>query len=472
MDQKWIRVVAAVLLWAGPSIKAQQACVDGFRVEGVVSDPSGAVIQGAHVFVSDSVRTTTDTQGHYKLPCIPKGEGRITIEAESFATSTKRVRGASNALVRLDFQLEVAHVDTDVTVGADSYGVDSNRGPGTTTLNAEEVNRLPDDPDDLIRQLQVLSASSGGDPSSARIVVDGFQNGSAMPPKSSIASIRINPDIFAPEYENPAWNGGRIEITTKTGADHFHGALYFTDSDGSFNALNPFSVTSAPIGKRRYGFELSGPLRSKKLDFALALEKRDIDEYNVVNATTLDSIGKQIASRQSVEAPERLWIASAKTDWQVNSKDVATLSYAANVNNLGNQGVGGLVLPEAGYDALMGEYNLRLHNALTVSPNLLHDTRIGISWRRTQQSPLSTAPAIQVPGYFTGGGTTSQQLDNRERDVELDHEVLFVHRQHQIKFGVQALGILVHSYDPDTFNGAYLFGGGSGVPDLLCRWMS
>jgi hypothetical protein len=461
MDQRWMFVVAATLLWGGPSMTAQRPCNDGFHVEGVVSDPTGALIPGAHVFVSGSVQTTTDAEGYYKLPCVARDGGRITVEAESFAAMTKRARGGTHALVRLDFQLEVAHVDTNVTVGADSSGVDSNRGPGTTTLNAEEVNRLPDDPDDLIRQLQVLSASSGGDPSGARIVVDGFQNGSAMPPKSSIASIRINPDIFAPEYENPAWNGGRIEITTKTGADQFHGALFLTDSDGSFNALNPFSVASAPIGKRRYGFELSGPLRPKKLDFAAALEKREIDEYNVVNATTLDSGGNQVAFRQSVKAPERLWIASARTDWQVNSKDVATLSYAANVNNLGNQGVGGLVLSEAGYNALVGEYDLRLHNALTISSNLLHDTRIGISWKHSQRSPLSTAPAIQVPGYFTGGGATSQQLDNRERDIELDHEVLFVYRQHQIKFGVQALGILVHAYDPDTFNGAYLFGGGS-----------
>ena len=465
MDQKWMCTVAAALLWVGPSIRAQSPCVSGYGVEGFVSDPSGAVIQGAHVFLSATVQTMTDAQGHYTLPCVPKGDGRITAEAESFATMTKRARGENNILVRLDFRLEVAHVDTDVTVGSDSSGVDSNRGPGTTTLNAAEVNRLPDDPDDLIRQLQVLSASSGGDPSTARIVVDGFQNGSAMPPKSSIASIRISPDIFAPEYENPAWNGGRIEITTKTGADQFHGALYLTDSDGSFNALNPFSVTSALIGKRRYGFELSGPLLPKKMDFSAALERREIDEYNVVNATTLDSLGNQIALHQSVEAPERLWIASGRTDWQVNSKDVATLSYAANVNNLENQGVGGLVLAEAGHNALVGEYDLRLHNALAVSPNLLHDTRIGISWKRTQQSPLSSAPAIQVPGYFTGGGATRQRLDNRERDIELDHEVLFVHRQHQIKFGVQALGMLVHSSNPDTFNGAYLFGGGS-APEL------
>ena len=64
---------------------------------------------------------------------------------------------------------------------------------GTTLLGVREVQQLPDDPDDFLRELQVLA---GGDPASTVIVVDGFQNASALPPKSSIASIRINPDIF------------------------------------------------------------------------------------------------------------------------------------------------------------------------------------------------------------------------------------------------------------------------------------
>lgn len=36
-----------------------------------------------------------------------------------------------------------------------------------------------------------------------------------------------------------------------------------------------------------------------------------------------------------------------------------------------------------------------------------------------------------------------------------------VHGKHTLAFGVQSLGVFVNDYDPDTFNGAYLFGGGS-----------
>jgi hypothetical protein len=453
-------VVLGALVLA-PCGWGQPSCPGGVRVEGSVIDPTGAFVRSAVVRAADTQNTLTDERGHFVLTCIPSGSATITVEAYGFATLTTRATARLGETAHLTLRLAVAQVQTDVTVGPETTGIDSSRGPGTTVLGTQDISRLPDDPDDLLRELQVLAASSGGDPSSAVITVDGFQNASALPPKSSIASIRINPDVFSPEYQKPQWNGGRIEITTKTGADSFHGALFFTDSDSSFNATDPFSVTPTPAGKRRYGFELSGPVIRKKVDFSLNLEKRDIDEFNVVNAVSLDSNGNQTPLNQSVQAPQRLWIASARTDWQVTPKDLATLSFSSNVNNLGNQGVGGLTLAEAGYDNLASEYDLRFHNTLMWKPNLLHETRIGYSWKRTEQTPLSSAPSLQVAGYFTGGGSTGQNLNDREHDLEIDDEVMATHGKHEIKFGVQALGIFVHDYDPDTFNGQFVFGGGS-----------
>ncbi len=362
--------------------------------------------------------------------------------------------------MRLSVQLAIASVQTDVDVNGDT-GIDSGRGAGTTLLNTQQVQQLADDPDDLLIQLQALAGSAGGPAESALVVVDGFQNASVLPPKSAIASIRINPELFSAEYESPPWTGGRIEITTKPGARSYHGALFYTDSDGSFNATNPFSITATPAGRRRYGFELSGPITAKKTDFALALEKRDIDEFNVVNATTLDAHGNSAPYQETVSAPQRLWLGSVRGDWQVTSKDVANLSFSANVNSQGNQGVGGLTLPEAGYAGVAREYDLRFTNTQTLSPTLLHETRIGYTWKRTQQTPNSTAPALQVSGFFSRGGATSQNLNDRERDLEIDDDVRGTQAKHSWTAGIQSLGIFVHNHDPDTFNGAYVFGGGS-----------
>ena len=440
---------------------AQQPCTQGFSVEGIIRDTTGAVIPNAQVQTPDGESASSDSAGHFMLHCLPGTSATITAHADGFAPGTTTTATQSNTVAHVEIQLQIARVETDVEVGDDATAMDADHGAGTRSLNTQDVQRLSDDPDDFLRELQSLAASGGGMPGLALVTVDGFQNSSALPPKGSIASIRINPDIFSAEYERAPYLGGRIEIFTKPGADPFHGALFFTDSDGSFNATDPFSITATPAGKRRYGFELSGPVVPKKIDFALALEKRDIDEFNVINAVTLDANAEEEPLQQTVAAPQRLWIASDRNDWQISPKDTAVFSFSANVNSLGNQGVGGLTLAEAGYSNLVSEYDLRLNNTLTLSPNQLHQTRIGYTWKRTEQTPLSTAPSLAVAGYFTGGGATSQYLNDRERDLEVDDDLMVTQGKHSWKVGVQSLGIFVHDVDPNTFNGAYLFGGGS-----------
>ncbi len=437
------------------------SCTDAVRIEGQVTDTSGAAIPGARLHTASGDAAVSDSAGHYTFTCVPAGSLSITADADGFASRVERVQSVGGQLFHLDMQLAIATASTSVQVNADADTAETERGGGTTALSQGNVNQLPDDPDDLLQQLQLLASAGGGAASSATVVVNGFQNGSSMPPKSAIASIRINPDPVSPEYEHPGASGGRIEITTKPGAEKYHGALFFTDSDASFNATDPFSVTSTPAGKRQYGFEFGGPIAAQKSGFSLSLEKRNIDEFSIVNAITLDANENQTAEHQTVSAPQALWIASARSDWQPSPKDIVTLSFDANVNSLGNQGVGGITLPEAGYERYVAEYDLRFTNTWTISPTLLHETRIGSTWKRTQQTPNSTATSLQVSGYFTSGGATTQNLNNRERDLEIDDDLMLTRGQHSFKFGAQSLGIFVHDYDPDTFNGAFAFGGGS-----------
>ena len=448
-------VLFAGLLFSGAAL-AQQPCSRGMHIEGVITDPTGAVVPGVHVQAGTGATGVSDATGHYAFACVSVTSTTITADADGFAQAIARAHAHAGGTAHVNLRLAVASVQTDVQVNAND-----DRTAGTTVLGTEQVQRLSDDPDDFLRELQAFAAGGGGPSGSALVTVDGFQNSSALPPKSSIASIRVNPDLFSSEYQNPPWLGARIEIETKPGAGPWHGALFFADSASPFNATDPLSVTATPAGKRRYGFELGGPITQKKSDVFFALEKRDIDEFNVVDAVTLNSSGAPAPLQQSVAAPQRLWIGSARADWQVKPNDLMTVSFGANVNNLGNQGAGGLVLAEAGYDSLVSEYDLRLLNSQTVSANMLHETRIGYSWKRTEQSPLSIAPAVQVAGYFVGGGSTSGDLNNRERDLEADDDVILTPGRHTWKFGMQSLGVFEHNYDPDTFNGAYVFGGGS-----------
>lgn len=448
--------VAAVTI----SSLAQQPCTGGIRVDGLVTDPSGAIVPGATVQASTGAVVTSDQGGHYVLPCLARSF-TLQVRADGFAARTI-TQTASSQQLRLDIQLSIASVEAQVEVSADDpVALDLGRGPGTVTLDTRAVQQLADDPDDLLRQLQMLASQNGGDPSTARIMVDGFQNASTLPPKGSIASIRVNPDLFSAEYRWPPYGGGLIEIKTKPGAATIHGAAFITGSNGSWNGTTAFAPSATPASKRRYGFELSGPILPGRGDFSAALEKRDINEFKVVNAQVLASDFTVRPFRQTVPTPQRLWVASLRSGWQLGQSDTLTGSFAANVNNLGNQGVSALVLPESGYTTTASQYELRFANELTHGAGQLHQTRIGLSSRRSHNTPNATTPSLQVAGYFTSGGATSQATDNRRYTLEFDHDAMFTKGRNTLKMGIQSLGILIRNHTPDTFNGAFLFGGGS-----------
>lgn len=440
---------------------AEQPCVSGMHIDGVVSDPTGAVIVGARVHATGGPAAVTDGTGHYVLPCVPGASTTVTAQASGFAQGAAEANAHGSAAIHINLQLAVAQVETDVSVDENTNGVDSANTASTTVLGTEDVQRLSDDPDDFLRQLQSMAASGGGPPESAIVAVNGFQRGTSLLPRNSIASIRINPNPFSSEHETAPWTGGRIEVTTKPGAKTYHGALFFLDGDKSFNATDPLSATATPATNRRYGFELSGPIRGKNSDLFIALEKRDIHEFNVVDAVTLDGGFAPASFEQVVAAPQSLWIGSARGDWQITPSDAGALSFSANVNNLGNQGIGGLVLADSGFNSQTMTYDLRLSNTQTLGTRLVHETRISYTWNRAAQTPLSTQPSLQVAGYFLGGGSTGGNLNNRERDLEADDDAILARGRHSLKFGLQSLGIFVHDSDPDTFNGTYVFGGGS-----------
>ena len=451
---RWTCIFLCAALSTSGKLLAQTCTVSG-----TVLDPSGAAVVGADIQLQAAreEHTTTGPHGSFTFPCAGNEPYQVTVHAEGFAENKTSGKGPANITVHL----RIADVQTDIEVGENSgVSVDADHGAGTHTLTAQDLQGMADDPDDFKRELQVLAATSGGAPGQAIITVDGFQNSSALPPKSSIASIRVNPDMFSAEYDRPPYQGGRVEIFTKPGRDSLHGALFFTDSDSSVNATDPFALSSTPAGKRRYGFEFGGPIRKQKSDFFLALERRDIHEFNVVNAVVLDSQGNETPANENISAPQRLWIGSVRTDWQLSPKNMLAATYSANVNDSDNVGSGGLVLAEAGYNSTASEQNLRLTDIFTLSPTLLHETHIGFTWKNTTNVPLSTTPSLQVAGAFTGGGATAGHLQNRERDLEVDDDVMWSHHKHQVKVGVASLGILVHDYDPDTFNGAFVFGGG------------
>ena len=97
----------------------------------------------------------------------------------------------------------------------------SRRQRSAIVLKGEDLEALPDDPDDLSDALQAL-AGPGAGPNGGQIYIDGFSGGQ-LPPKETIREIRINQNPFSAEFDRLGF--GRIEILTKPGTDKLRGSM-------------------------------------------------------------------------------------------------------------------------------------------------------------------------------------------------------------------------------------------------------
>lgn len=446
--------LAAAML-AG-NAEAQECAAKSGRAAVEVLDATGAAVTGASVSLDGMARGKSDTHGRFEIGCVAVGSHRLSVQAEGFASVEQRIEANGRTLT---LRLKPMTVETSVdAVQEDAVSTESVGG--TKTLQTEEIKQLADDPDEFARQLQVLAAAAGGAPGQAIVAVDGFQNSGRIPPKSAIAFIRVNPDLFSAEYERPPYQGGRVEIYTKPGMSKLHGALFTTQSAQFANAADPFAPSKAAIGKQRYGFELGAPIQANRSDVFVTLEHRQIDQFAVVNAVTLGATGNPALTTANVPTPQSLWEGSARVGAMPNAKNNMTVTYTATVNALSNVGVGGTVLQEAGYDSQQSEHAIRVTNLQTISARTLHESRLGLTFRNRDDAPQSTGASLQVAGAFTGGGAATQALRSHEFDLEFDDDVLYQHRKHNFKAGVELLNAYLNDRLPTNFNGTYIFGGG------------
>src|SRR5215469_4665711 len=456
------RFVAAACLaaLAIPYAFAQTAC-SGTAITGVVRDSDLALIPGASLTLDSTEVQTSGADGRFRFSCVTEGRHTLSANMAGFAKRDLPFTAPHAAALDLILHPEVVETQVDVAGNETSSATSAASSGPTQNISGNRLQSLADDPDDLLQQLQQLAAAAGGNPSNATIAVDGFQDSSKLPPKSSIAYIKVNPDLFSAEYREPPFGGGRVEVYTKPGQPTYHGALFATNSSPWMNARDPFSTSKASLGKQRYGFELTGPIRKKGSDFALTLEHRSIDNFAVVNAITLDSNGNQVNTIANVATPQRLWVGSAKVDWQITPKNTFIVSYSANVNHLENVGVGGTSLADTGYDSEQYEHILRFSNITTASAHLMHEARLSLKWDGETDNPISTAPALQVAGAFTGGGATLGPQRVHELATEYDDDAILTTKKHTIKAGMQLWIYRERQQLTNNFNGTYTFGGGT-----------
>ena len=438
---------------AGETTAASPA--GGGTVKGTVADPDSAVIPGATITltpvakVGKAIVVKSQGDGSYTLQNVPAGSYSETVTMPGFASFVKlAVKVAAGQTLTIDARMAIQSQNQQVSVTANgaTLSTDSDSNASATVIKGKDLEALSDDPDELSSELTALAGPAAG-PNGGQIYVDGFTGGQ-LPPKSSIREIRINQNPFSAQYDRVGY--GRVEVFTKPGADKFHG---FFQANGNANFLNtgsPFlgSTPQEPYHSVFVFGNFTGPL-SKKASFNLGGSHRIIQDNTVfygslystsATSTTLCAPGDATCTQHDNVGiptlfPQVRTDFTPRIDYQIAEKNTLTVRYQYAVNSQHNDGIGQFDLPSAGYDLDTTDNTIQMTDSQIVNAKMVNETRFEYERSKSTQNPLTKAATVSVQGSFTGGGSSTQTVNDHQDHFEVQNYTSLALARHFIRFG-------------------------------------
>jgi hypothetical protein len=279
---------------AVPNLRAQQ--ITG-SMRGTVTDPSGAVVEGATVTARQNETglsriTTTDHAGTYLLLELPVGHYQLQVERTGFQSYIQQ--GISldvNESATVSVALKVGSGREKIQVDADAEIIQATVTSLGTVVSEREVLDLPLNGRNFT-QLGLLQpgvvpltpglAEAGGSlrasqayavngqrPESNNFLIDGANNFNGVdggfvlkPPVDGVSEFRILTHNANAEFGNSL--GSTTNIITRSGTNQIHGAVWEFFRNDVFDATNHFASTTEPLKQNQFGASLGGPVRKDK----------------------------------------------------------------------------------------------------------------------------------------------------------------------------------------------------------------
>ncbi len=430
------------------------------RITGQVQDTLGAVVVGASVTVVSATgqekTTTSNPNGEFSVTGLAPGRYTVKVFATNFSlyeNTEVDVEAAepTELLVPLTVEAVIEQVDIDL---ANQLTTDPENNLGATVLREQDLEALPDDPDELEAALQALAGPSAG-PDGGQIYIDGFTGG-RLPPKEAIREIRINQNPFSAEFDRLGF--GRIEILTRPGSDKFRGSVFGNFNDESLNSRNPFAANRAPSQTRFFGGNVSGPIQKGKSSFFLDINNRDIDSNSVINARILDPNLNVIPFTQDVRIPNKRFSISPRFDYAINENNTLIVRYSFQKFSVENQGIGGLSLPSRASETENTEHEIRLTETMIINPTTVNETRFEYDWENSNRFGDNSIPTVSVADAFIGGGSQIGTSFDKERSWELQNFTTTTWgTNHTLKFGGRVRNVNITDRSENNFGGSFTF---------------
>jgi hypothetical protein len=273
-------------------------------IVGTITDPSGAVVDGATVKIINKAtnvarETKTAAEGGFRLDAVDPGSYKIEVTAGGFKTiSRDDVTVEAAQATTTDFALEVGAQSEVITVNADSTVIlQKQDGARANTLESRQIVDLPVaalNPVNLVFTLPGVTnpgVLAGGFVQGTEFNINGLRARAnnqlidgADNNDNSITGQQIQPGLRdgfkevtvlggdnSAEYGRAG--GAVINVVTKSGTNQFHGSVYDVIDTSALSSLTAGQkanegLTSVPVYiQNAFGFSFGGPIKKDKLFF-------------------------------------------------------------------------------------------------------------------------------------------------------------------------------------------------------------
>jgi hypothetical protein len=352
-------MLCAVLLLIGGTwpVLAQESSA---QINGVIVDPTGALIPNADVLIVNQDMGTarkaqSNPSGEFRAPALTPGRYRITIASPGFETFV-----ANNVVLSigekksLNFTLIVSGSQQTVTVSDGVEMVNTTSGDVSEVINQEAVTELPlngRDPSSLIFlsagmtnvlkspvglapggtaiPTEINASAGGGRQGSTFFLLDGAPNMDTYMPESApfpnadaTEQFRVSTNFDAEYGYAP---GAVVSIKTRSGSNQYHGGVFEFLRNNDLNAANYFAKTVDMLKRNQFGGYVGGPILKNKLFFFANYQgtrQRWTSAYNQISTPTQSMLNGDFSA---------VWNALESAD---NPEPLDTRKYIGGTENL------------------------------------------------------------------------------------------------------------------------------------------
>ncbi|UWZ85445.1 TonB-dependent receptor [Occallatibacter riparius] len=463
------------------SAHGQAISMTGGSIQGTVTDPNGAILQGAKITIASeetgySKALTSDSAGFYSLGPLNPGRYTITVDAPGFQQMVVKTTVSVGVVSSGNVKLQVGGSGVTIEVSAGDVQINTEQIGVAGTVSQEQIDTLPINGRNIldIAQIQpgvVLQSGQSFDPTktgysaigvngqngrTTRILLDGQDISDETVgtllfnvPSGGIGEFQLNRSTQ--DVSGEVTSTGQVLMVSKSGSNRFHGnAFYlFQDARAGFAGINGESGDAAPFQRNQFGGYVGGPILKDRLFFFGGAERNkqmDQSPVGVPNEFFTDIYNRW----PQVPDPFKDTTSIGRLDW-AGPWGVHFFARAAYSNNAGfgsGQPPYGVFQNQDNVPSLVGGADFTTHN-------VTHSVRFGYlkfinninnGTEQLGNSIYNPSTALGVPfelyGSLDAGGNYLSPQNTYQSSKSFRYDGTWTKGGHNIKFGGEISRIL------------------------------